>query len=92
MDPGQRSQGEEVSIRPINSDGFTPQSVLGIAMEDAGDLEGVIVISFPKNKIPALSACCTLSDLTIGHSMLIEHWLNIRSGREPTHYDGTKIK
>lgn len=72
-----------MSISVIGKDGVTPESVLGIALENADELEGVVIIGFTKDKHNYLSCACSLSDLTIGQAMLLEHWIEIRSGKTP---------
>lgn len=78
---GIESQGHKV--KPINSGGITPATILGIEMDRIAELEGVVIIGFPKVKNPYISVSCSMSDLALAQTIVLEHLFAVRSGKEP---------
>jgi hypothetical protein len=74
---------QEHKVQPINSGGVTPSSILGIEMDRLAELEAIVVIGFPKVKNPYLSCSCSMSELALAQVLVLEHLLEVRSGKTP---------
>lgn len=72
-------------ITTLGSGGVTPESVLAIALENVSELDGVIVIGFKKDKGTQLSCACTLAEMSLANVIVLEHMLEVRSGKTPAH-------
>lgn len=84
---GEMSDKGNISL--IGDGAITVESVLGIALSESKDIDGVVVIMFKKDKTSSISCACSISELAYAQMLIAEHFLTVRNGSFPTHFDGS---